>query len=257
MNISAKEKRAQKLRRARRRQTAVWVGTILTIACIAVGSFIIYNSSYWRLKNINVNGGKHITLREIKNAAAIAPETSLLKFPGSLIKGRLKHIAWVKEVEFSRKLPGTLIINITERCPIAEIIIKKNHYLIDRRGYVLAKGDKRLDGSVLLINGLSAKKIKVGKHLNSKPLKSAIKVIANLNSSLKDSLKSVSVPSIAKLTLYTLDNVEIVYGPAENITKKNIVIDKLLSKEGRKIIYINVTVAENPVVRKVNNLPLK
>lgn len=257
MNISAKEKRDQKLRRLRRRQAIIWVVVILLIVSLMAGSFIIYNSPVWRLKKIKVNGGKHITLSEIKNEAAIAPDTNLLKFPGAAVRGRLKKIAWIKEIKFSRRLPGTLIINITERRPFAEVVIKKDHYLIDRRGYVLGQGRKRLDRAVLIVNGLSFKKVKVGKHLASKPLKVVIKIISNLKGDLKNSLKSIAVPSIAKLTLYTKDNIEIVYGPAENMAKKNIVIDKILIKSGDKIIYINITVVENPVVRKVKNLPIK
>ncbi len=257
-SLSAKEKRDQKIRRRRRRRSIVWVVVVLAVGSVLIGAFVLYNSSIWRLKKIEVNGGKHITLRKIKKTAAIAPNTDLLKFPGALIRKRLLSIAWVQEVNFDRKLPGTLIINVTERRPFAEITINKIHYLIDKRGFVINRGGKRrLDRSVLLIEGLSISKIRVSKRLTSKPLQTAIKVISNLRGDLRASLKSIAVPSISKLTLFTKDNVEIVYGPAKSMDKKNIIIDKILNPDKKKIIYINVTVVENPVVRKVDNLPLK
>lgn len=253
----AKRARDQKVRQLRRRQNLRLVAALFFLAALVAILVLIYNSSYWRIKKIETNSGKHFSAQEIKAIAKVPPDTSLLKFPGDLIGSRISQNPWVARVTFSRRLPSTLIIKVEERQPFAVINQGGVYYLIDRSGFVITRWRRVHNFQVPVINDLDLDEIEVGHKHRSELLRTVIDILSNLPKLLKDSVVSVSIPDLSKLTLYTGDNLEIVYGPAKQMAKKNAVIEKIIESGDEKIIYINVTMPESPVVRKVRLAPKK
>lgn len=251
----AKRERDQKLRQLRRRQNSRSFGVIIVLVSVIVAAILAYNSSFWRIRRIEIEGGKHFSAAEIRTTANIPPGTSLLKFSGAEIGARIARSPWVKKVVFSRKLPGTLIANVYERQPFAVVNFGGVFYLIDKDGFVLTKWQQAHNFRVPIVNDLAAESMTVGRRLDSKQLDAVSAVLSNLSANLRNSIVSVSVPNLSKLALYTKENLEIVYGPAEETAKKNLVIEKILEAGKSNIIYINVTIPENPVVRKISLSP--
>lgn len=213
--------------------------------------YSVYTSPIWRIKKIEVFGNENITNSELLGLAEISSETTLLKFDREKIINRLRKNPWVRDVEFGRKLPNTLIVRLEEKKPVVKIIQADKVYLIDKYCRVitaLSINDKSTE-SYPAVNGLNVKSLRNGKLISSKLLKEAVKILSHLPPDIDQRIVSISVPKLSKIALYTGNNVEIIYGPATLMKKKNKIITALLQK--KQIIYINVTIPEKPATRRL------
>ncbi|MEW6189029.1 MAG: FtsQ-type POTRA domain-containing protein [Actinomycetota bacterium] len=247
--------RRRKVAQIRRRRRLRLLLILLVLALIVWGGIRIYNSDLFNIKRINVTGNSHLSDEHIVKRARVPRKTSLLKIPLKQIRNRLLQEPWVKDVRILRHLPNTLEIRIRERKPMAIIPIDESFILIDGEGFVLeCRGDlKGLD--MPAIRDLKIGSFQIGKRLRSKSLSNALACLRELDPDLRDSLNMVSASSADKLSLYTKDDVEILYGKAENNSKKNFIIKKILSEPGGKIIFIDVRVVSNPVVKRLEGVP--
>ncbi len=255
-NVEEKvRERHRKVTRIRRQRRLRLLLILLVLALIVWGGISIYNSDLFNIKRINVTGNSHLSDEHILKLAKVSQKTNLLKVPLEQIRNRLLQEPWIKEVGILRHLPNTLEIRIRERRPIAIIPIDDSFILIDGEGFVLeCRGDlKGLDMPV--IRDLKIGSFQVGKRLRSKSLSNALACLRELDPDLRGSLNLVSASSVDKLSLYTKDDVEILYGKAENNSKKNFIIKKILSEPRGKIIFIDVRVVSNPVVKRLEGVP--
>lgn len=249
----ARERRDKKVRQLRRRQNLLIVSILSMLAIVLAGSIWVYTSDFWRIRSIEVNRGEHIDRDQVLRLARIPEKTGLLRFPGDEVTARILKDNWVKSVKISRRLPGTLIIDIRERAPVVAVSADAKLYLIDEALFVITDRQSSETVSIPVLKDLTIKRPRIGRRIASAPVKNVVSILQGLPAKLRPLITSAAVPTISKLAIYTKDNIEIVYGPARDMKKKNYIIEKILEKNDSKIIYINVSVPTNPVVRKVQN----
>ncbi len=251
-DIAAKKakERQEKIRQIRRKQRLKWGLMFILLAGVLAVLLWLYSSDLFRIKEVEIVGNVHISDTQIEKSAAIDSNESLVRLPIREIEDRLLKNNWIKNVEISRKFPDTLKVQITERKAIALIPVEDGNAVVDSEGLVLEKILDINRVSLVLIRDLDVRKARVGQKIHSKSFSNAILCLSHLDGGLKDSLSIVSAPSVDKLSLYTKKGVEIIYGKAENFEKKNYIINKILSKDGEEVIFIDIRVVSNPVIRK-------
>ena len=120
-------------------------------ACVALvfgtfyGAYRLINSlTFFRLKNIAVSGGTHLSREEIIGIAGAETGRDLLRLNLRRMGDQLAQNPWVERVHVRRLLPDTLSIAVTERQPLAVVSMGYLYYL-DSKGTVfkvLNQGDK-------------------------------------------------------------------------------------------------------------------
>lgn len=96
-------------------------------------------SAGFKLNQINLTGRRHADVAAVKEAIGLTQGAPILGASLSQIKQRLEAIPEIKAANISRKLPGTLTVQITERVPAAWWQADGNVQLIDRDGVVLSR----------------------------------------------------------------------------------------------------------------------
>lgn len=247
---SKAKKRQEKIRKVRRKQQLqMGLMSILVILVLAV-LFWLYRSDLFRVKKVEISGNKQLSKRQIEQIVDIEPTDSLVRLPTRDIKKRLKKNNWVRDVEISRSFPNTVKIQIIERKAIAMVPVEDGSAVVDKEGLVLAKITNIDKTDLVLIRDLNVTKAKVGQKIDSKSFSNASLCLSNLDVKFRKSLSIVSAPSVDKLSLYTKKGIEIIYGKAEKFEKKNYIINKILSDDGNEVIFIDIRVVSNPVVKK-------
>ncbi len=98
---------------------------------------------------------------------------SIFKIKPKDIKKRLETIPWVKKAEIIRKFPGTVVIDIEERVPVAMVSLDGKLFYIDDEGTVFKEASKKDNKDLPVAVGFSKKDGKaissVIKHFNSIP----------------------------------------------------------------------------------------
>ncbi len=223
---------------------------IAVIYLVAAGGIKLYNSSYFNVKKITVIGNRQLSDKEVKKLSDVrVSKDSLLKISVSEIEKRLLKNSLIKSTEVSRDFPDTIRIKIVEREPIACLTFKDKLFLIDKDLFVLLAGSSADVFDLPQIKDLKLNHVQVGKRINSEILSQAIKSLTSLNPSLRADIDFVSAASVDRISFFTLDNIEILYGKAGDIERKNFVLKEILAENREKIIFIDIRQVSKPIVR--------
>ena len=117
----------------------VWVIIVIVLFGLAIwGLNYFYNSTYFKVKNIDIKGSSYYKstaiMESIKdlNGANIF-EVDKKKYEDIIIN----NFARIKKAELQKVFPDNLIISLTDRLPFLVIFYKSNYFLIDNEGVVI------------------------------------------------------------------------------------------------------------------------
>jgi len=176
-----RERKREKIRKARRRRIRFWVGLALVFAVIDAFAFSI--SGFFTVDSIEVRGNHRYTAEEIINIAHAVPGHNLLYDPGKQeIVSYLEQNPYIKSAEVTRKLPSTLVITVVERIQACAFKYDDDFLIMDDEGILLKK--TRTEPKITMVRGLIVSKIKLGETVgteNQKLFSNTLKLIKAMN----------------------------------------------------------------------------
>jgi cell division protein FtsQ len=95
----------------------------------------------FKVDRILITGRAHIPQDEVLSHLAIDRGVPVFGIDLPLAQQKLKDLSWAQDVRISRRLPDTIVVDITERLPAALWQHRKTLSLIDAQGHVLHGGD--------------------------------------------------------------------------------------------------------------------
>ena len=108
---------------------------VLLSAIISTLLYIGWYSNLLIVKNIEVRGTQEIPVELVTETSQVSLNTQLLRVPTTSVVERLKTIPQVGNVEVRRGWPYTLVIDITERIPVALTDLAEGRFLVDQSGF--------------------------------------------------------------------------------------------------------------------------
>jgi cell division protein FtsQ len=117
------------------RRTGFWAA-LVSLAALLAGAGYLYASPLLRVDQVEVHGASPALWERIRMDSGLEGESMLsLDFSGArkLIEG----IPAVRSVEFERRWPRTVVVNVTERTPWGYWEVNGRLYTIDEEGVVL------------------------------------------------------------------------------------------------------------------------
>lgn len=243
-----RQAREQRLAQRRRRMTTRMLSFGGAVVAVFVLLYILFSSSLFAVKRIDVRGNTHLTDTEVKEIGGARTGMSIMRFPRADVRRRLLENTWVKEVRVGRRLPSTIVIELTERVPVAAVDDGNASFLIDESGFVIGAAGEE---TVVQIADLPVKTLVAGQKIEVKELSESLNVLNGLPEKIRTSVALVSAPSIDRITIY-IANVEVIFGQAEKMEEKSMVLEEILAREGESVIAIDVRTPESPIVRSLN-----
>ncbi len=236
-------------RRVKKR--AIFWQSFFFVLIILLAAYVLLQSPLFLIKKVDVRGNSRLTAGEVVRVSGIVTDVNIFK--ADLKKGaeRIKTLPLVKEAEITRKYPGTVIITVRERVPVAMVVVDGNFVELDRNGYYLRQGKAGATG-LPVITGGPVKSAGPGRPLEGQGLDTALEVVESIPAELCAALSEVHVAGDGCVTLYTLDRVECRLGlPKELDTKGSYVLQVLenLREQNARIEYVDFSIISSPVVK--------
>src|SRR5208283_1741870 len=100
------------------------------------------------VREIVFTGNRHIKKDEMSAILRIRKSSGLFDVSGKDLYGNLMQSPWIKEGIVRKELSGRVIVKITERVPVALLMVEDKPFLIDREGYLL---EQLKEDTVLLL----------------------------------------------------------------------------------------------------------
>jgi len=122
--------------RSRLRLALLGVAALLVFASPLWGPLLLRRMDFFRVRRLEIVGTHYIATSDIVARARVDTTRSVWD-PTGPIAGRVQEHAGVETVDVTRKLPGTIVITITERQPVALVSGPQGFRAYDARGVML------------------------------------------------------------------------------------------------------------------------
>lgn len=219
-----------KKRRKSKGPWLVWLFLILA----TVTWWSLYQSKWFIAQEVTIIGNSRLTVEQINSAAAIPIGNSLMSINTAAIAEQVQALPEIKVATVERGWPHAILINVTERTPIAVAATVSGYNLIDAEG--LNAGNVAAPPAGLLV---------ISAQPDSLAMTSAIKALAAIPAEWEiTGLSALTQDSVVA----TLGNgVVITFGSGDKAGDKVEVAQALMEKG---YTVINVSAPDAPTVRE-------
>lgn len=230
--------------------TQGFIGLLLALIILIAGVLFI-KSSYFTVGSVIVEGNKYISVEDVYRIADIPESINIFSLNTANIKMRLLHDLRIDETDVSRQFPGTIVITIKERKPMAYVASNYGFLEIDKQGVVLAvlKNLKRIN--VPMITGIRLENEYVGDKIEDPAVKKIVNYLSLLDEVTLNQLSEINSKSSNEIIVYTLTSIPIHLGNSERLVDKAKLTNEMLRElEGKRIMveYIDLSYA-SPVIK--------
>jgi cell division protein FtsQ len=222
----AAEADARSRRRFQRRQWLrrwlVWryvIGSVLLVALVAGGIWLVFVSSALTVKHVAVQGESQLSEQRVLAAADVPQGAHLAQLDLEAIRARVAALAAVRRVDVSRDWPDGVLIKVTERTPVAVVALDGRFHAMDTDGVLFR--DYAKPPPVL-------PRVVSTEGVNSEALSQAARVIAALPSGLAGRVDHVQVAGIDRISLVMRRGAVVVWGSDAQSALKAEVLTRLL-----------------------------
>lgn len=201
---------------------------VATVVVVAVGAWVLFSSSFFGVRKVEVVGEQVLTEQQVIDAVALGPDTSLVSVRPAAVANRVKAaLKPVARAEVSRSWPGTVVVRVTERTPVATVEVQGQPWLIDAEAVVYAEVSRigeRADGLIPLEVDQPTKETLAARE--------AAKVLAGLDQPTHDLVAKVEAPSAAHVTLILHDGRQVIWGDSSMMNDKLTMLPAVLEHSG-------------------------
>ncbi|GAB6152427.1 cell division protein FtsQ/DivIB [Desulfosporosinus burensis] len=220
---------------------------------LALGMVLFVRSGAFAVKHVIVQGLSVISENDIlKLSHGIQGQNSLL-FDQKALSHKISLHPLVQSVHFQRKLPNTLIIQVTERTPIALVAVPNGVLEVDNEGIFLRRLESWPKIDYPVISGITlSDTVGPGQSLANPLLTAALRLLGQAPPELLLQIGELHVNEIQQMTLFLTSGVEVRLGQANDWIDKLKALYQLISDNGYTSIqqgvrYIDFTAAK-PVI---------
>lgn len=255
-NTSNKKKKSQRKITRKKNRRILKISLLLLIIFGVI--IFIFISPVFNIRKIDITGNEIINSDTIESLSGIRINENIFRISKKSIKNRLKENPYINEVEISRKLPGTVELNIDERKVAYQVKVINSYVYLDYQGYILEISSK--EKQVPLIEGFSTDQDTILKAnrlsgVDIEHLKVLLKIMENAQ---KNEIAKLISKIIIKDNEYILDLKEekktVYLGNAKDITIQmyyvKSIIDNEKDKEGKIFVNGNINSGFKPYFRE-------
>lgn len=239
------------------RAGSVRVFLLLIGLLLGVGIYSLIESPLFRVEKVTVLGTSRLPARDVKEAARIAPGTHFLKIRPREVQANLSVLPWVLSADVRVRIPGELVITITERRPVGYIPVQGGFYSFDSYGVLLeaVTDPKRVDLPVLTGLDLSdwgGRLPEPGYRTADERIVAAGDLLRALGT-LGTRVSEVSVNKNGEFIIYTLDGKKALFGDVgPDLGEKVELLREILQdieNDGVRVVYIDLRFKGRPTIK--------
>lgn len=223
-------------RRWTRRLRAVrpWLIGAAAVVVVAFGVWVVLFSSWLGVRTVQVEGTTTTSPRQVTRAVDVPPGTPLARVDLGAVRARVEAIPTIASVSVARGWPHTLVVQVTERRPVADLFRDGSWWLVDESGviYTTTPAPAR-DLPVVQLDGSPSRET----------LPEMAAVLRSLPADLLSRTSRVRAASMDSITLLLKDGRQVHWGSGAESSQKAAVLRVLLRT---KATVIDVSVPSHP-----------
>lgn len=217
----------------RRLRIALGVAIVVVVALVGVG---LTQSPVLDVDQVQVQGATASDADDVRTVAGIGTASPMVSVDTSGAADRVEALAWVDSATVTRSWPGTVVIEVVERTPVAIVGSGSQAVLVDAQGRVLGPA-----GEVEGLVHVSGSTADPGEQLDDERA-GLLAVVDELPADLRREVAAATVDD-QEITFVLTDEIEVQWGTGAQSSAKADALAVLLDQADRDTIdTINVSV---------------
>jgi cell division protein FtsQ len=200
-----------------------WIALLVAVTVVAVAYLVLF-TSLLGVRSVEVIGVKEIPKDAVLKAAAIADGTPMVRLDAEEAAARVAALPRVSEVVVERSWPSTVEIIVTERTPVAVLMVGAEVHLVDATGLDYAVSRTRPPA----LPTLAMTGVRPGNPATS----AAVTVLGAIPKQLKAKVTQITARTPGDVRMTLSDGRTIKWGNARNNQRKAAVLAPLLTRPG-------------------------
>jgi cell division protein FtsQ len=158
----------------------VLTSVVLLSSAFAHSYHALLEASWLRINDVHITGLKHLPREEILNTMKVPRGSSVFSLKKPEMVAKLETLPWTKSAVVSFDMPGRLIVEVTEREPLA-LIFTGEFLLLDTEGKLFLQTNAEQSPNLLLISGYSSLGLKQGDKMPPRHMRMLRELFSALN----------------------------------------------------------------------------
>jgi cell division protein FtsQ len=197
---------------------------VLVAVTVVAVAYLVMFTSLLGVRSVEVIGTRQIPKDAVVKAAAIAEGTPMVRLDAEEAAARVAALPRVFEVVVQRSWPSTVEIIVTERSPVAVLMVGSAVHLIDATGLDYAVTRTRPpDLPTLAMTGVRP---------DNPATRAAVTVLGAIPEQLKAKVTQITARTAGDVRMTLSDGRTIKWGNARNNQRKAAVLAPLLTRPG-------------------------
>lgn len=118
----------------------------------------IFQADYFSVNDVVISGLVKLKEEDLLNISGIRQGRNTFRLDLEAISKQIMANPWVEQVSVRRELPKSLAVDVKEREPFAKVFANGKLFLIDEKGYVMARVENNDYKTLPVIGGFSMDK---------------------------------------------------------------------------------------------------
>lgn len=218
-------------RAGRRRRWRLVLAAVLALALVAGGVWLTFFSDRLAVSGVEVRGTDSLSVGEVRAAADVPEGEPLATLDLGAVEARVSTLAPVRSVDVSRKWPDSVLIEVTERTPVAVVSIGGVFRGLDAEGVVFNRYRRAPAG---------LPRVEVDADVADDALVEAAAVVAALPADLATTVDHVEVRTVDQVSLELRNGRTVRWGSADDSEQKAEVLAGLLAAQEAPVYDVSV-----------------
>lgn len=229
--------------RASRRRRLAWLIGAGSVVVVLAGAILVSVSPLMALRSVQIVGAQRVDAAAVRKALDSQLGTPLPLVNYDTIRKELTKFPLIRSYSTEANPPGTLVVRLIERVPIALLKVPSGYQLVDQAGVVMQTTAERPGGYPLISIPEDA-----SEESRHREFDATAGVLAALPVGMLGQVGSASSTGAQDVTLVLTSGVTVVWGGPEDAALKSAVLATLLKSAPGASVY-DVSAPKSPVTR--------
>ena len=217
-----------------------------------------YNSSYFKISSIIVNGNDYYDSEFIKKEAEVTLGLNIFEVDKKSVEDKLeRNLIWLKSASLKKVFPDKVEIEVIERKPYLKLVYGGKYYLIDDSGVILEElNEDRLKdyNDLILLKNAVKYYPDIGERIAKKNILGCGQIFQSLDLEIKSEIKEAFINDnySGDIIFVTYSGKQINFGTSDRLLDKNALLRQILTQlydNGSFYSIIDLRDVENPMIR--------
>ncbi len=150
----------------RRKRIRVKPGCLVSVLILTAAVVVMFLTPVFQINDIVITGSEKNAKAEVLIASKIREGKNIFTVNKKSSEKKIKALGYIEDVKIKRKLPGTIVIEVTESIPAAYLEHGDAYVGINEEGLALCRVSKvSVPSDCAIVKGLGVKTAEVGHYI--------------------------------------------------------------------------------------------